>query len=217
MSTETEVRRHFDADAHRFDAIYDDNKSPVARWIDNVWRGVVRRRLQRTLEFLHPLDGQSILDVGCGSGRYCVAYARGGAAQVVGVDFAARMIELACAGAAHAGVAGRCEFRAGTFPEAVPDGPFDAVTALGFFDYIADPLAMIRAMRERCRRTLVMSFPKAWEWRAPIRRLRFWFNRCPLFLYTQGKVRTLLQEAGINQFDWINLDRDYLIVAHVER
>jgi len=95
MSVEQKVRDHFHADARRFDAIYEDQKSPLARWIDDRWRGVVRRRFHLTLEKLSPLPGKTILDVGCGSGRYCLAYAEGGAARVLGVDFAPAMIELA--------------------------------------------------------------------------------------------------------------------------
>ena len=47
MSTDQKVIEHFHADATRFDAIYEDSgKGPVARFIDNVWRGVVKRRLE---------------------------------------------------------------------------------------------------------------------------------------------------------------------------
>jgi len=45
VSTDQQVKRHFHADARRFDAIYEEEKGPAARFIDNVWRGVVRRRL----------------------------------------------------------------------------------------------------------------------------------------------------------------------------
>lgn len=216
MSVEQQVRIHFAADATRFDAIYEDQKSAFARWVDNVWRGVVRRRFDLTLERLEPLAGKTVLDVGCGSGRYCLAYAERGATQVVGVDFAAPMIELARKHARRLGVEPQCDFRVGTFPQAVPDGPFDASTAMGFFDYVEEPVAIIRRMRELTRETMIMSFPKAFEWRIPIRWLRFKFiNRCPLFLYTEGKLRTMLAAAGIANYEFIKLDRDYIVIAHL--
>jgi hypothetical protein len=40
-------------------------------------------------------------------------------------------------------------------------------------------------------------------------------NRCPLFLYTDGRVRQMLAQAGVERFDWVELDRDYLVVAHL--
>jgi 2-polyprenyl-3-methyl-5-hydroxy-6-metoxy-1,4-benzoquinol methylase len=216
VSVEDRVRSHFDADAERFDAIYDDErKGPLSRWIDNVWRGVVRRRFDLTLDALEPLAGKSVLDVGCGSGRYCLAFADRGASRIVGVDLASAMIDLAVEHAEQAGVGDRCEFRVGRFPEDIPDGPFDSSTALGFFDYVDDPVRIAASMRELTRETMVMSFPKAREWRAPIRRLRFLVSRCPLFLYTEGRVKEILAEAGVERFDWTELDRDYLVVAHL--
>jgi len=216
-SVDQKVAHHFHLDAQRFDAIYEDrSKGAFARFVDNVWRGVVKKRFALTLDKLAPLAGKSVLDVGCGSGRYCFAYAQHGAAKVVGVDFAEAMIELAKKYTKDLGLEGVCEFRVGRFPDVVPDGPFDASTAMGFFDYIEDPVAIVKAMREKTRGTMVMSFPKAIEWRVPIRRVRFMLNGCPLFLYTRGRLESILKDAGIAKYDWIDVGRDYVIVAHLE-
>lgn len=215
MSLENKVQRHFEADAKRFDAIYENTKGPIARLVDNFWRGVVRRRLELNIEFLEPLAGKSILDIGCGSGRFCLAFAARGASRVVGVDFAPAMIAIARASARQAGGEDRCDFRVGSFPEAVSDGPFDASTANGFFDYIADPVPIIRRMRDITRETIIMSFPKAYEWRMPMRRIRFWLNGCPLYSYSAQNLKRILFEAGLTSYEWIELDRDYLIVAHL--
>jgi 2-polyprenyl-3-methyl-5-hydroxy-6-metoxy-1,4-benzoquinol methylase len=217
MSTvDTKVQNHFHLDAQRFDAIYDEKKGPVRRFIDNVWRGVVRKRLELAVQKLEPLAGKSVLDVGCGSGRFCFAFAQHGASRVVGVDFAEAMIDIAKRYAVELHVENVCEFRAGRFPEAVPDGPFDASTAMGFFDYIEDPVSIVRAMREKTSQTMIMSFPKAYEWRVPVRRVRFMFAGCPLFLYTKSRITSILKAAGLERCDWIDLGRDYIIVAHLE-
>jgi ubiquinone/menaquinone biosynthesis C-methylase UbiE len=215
VSTEQRVQEHFHDDARRFDAIYEEEKGPVSRFIDHVWRGVVRRRLDLTVGQLEPLQGKSVLDVGCGSGRYCIAFAERGASRIVGVDFAAAMIDIANDLSRRAGVQDRCEFRVGSFPEAVPEGSFDASTALGFFDYVAEPVAVLRAMREKTRSTMVLSFPKSAEWRVPLRRIRFIVARCPLFLYSERRTREILAQAGIQNYEWIPLDRDYIVVAHL--
>lgn len=213
MSVEDRVRHHFDLDATRFDAIYDDAKGPLSRFIDHVWRGVVRKRFDLTLQRLAPLAGRSVLDVGCGSGRYCVAYAQRGATRVVGVDFAPEMIRLAEAHAQRAGVADRCRFEVTSFPESAPAGPFDASTAMGYFDYVRDPVPSLARMRELTTGTIVLSFPKAREWRVPVRRLRFRLAGCPLFLYSAGQVQRLLAAAQITRYEVVSLDRDYVIVA----
>jgi cyclopropane fatty-acyl-phospholipid synthase-like methyltransferase len=213
VSVEDRVRKHFDLDARRFDAIYDEDKGPVARFIDHVWRGVVRRRFDLTLERLAPLTGRSVLDVGCGSGRYCIAYALQGAQRVVGLDFAPEMIGLAEAHARRAGVAHRCQFLVTSFPGDGIEGKFDASTAMGYFDYVADPTPSLTRMRELTTSTTIMSFPKSREWRVPVRRLRFRLAGCPLFLYSVDRVRGLLQDAGISRYEIVSLDRDYVVVA----
>jgi hypothetical protein len=62
---------------------------------------------------------------------------------------------------------------------------------------------------------MIMSFPKSREWRAPVRRVRFWVKGCPLFLYTESQVKGILSEAGVTRYDWIALDRDYIVIAHL--
>jgi ubiquinone/menaquinone biosynthesis C-methylase UbiE len=214
---EKKVREHFDDDAERFDAIYRDKKGFVSRFIDDFWRGVVQKRLELNVEKLKPFEGKKILDVGCGSGRFCIAFAKEGAEKVVGVDFAKLMIDIAEELAKEEGVADRCEFRVGAFPEIVSDAeaPFDASTANGFFDYIEDPVPIIAKMRELTKGKMILSFPKAVEWRVPVRRVRFWMKGTPLFLYKENEVKEILSKAGVSNYEWINLDRDYLIIAEV--
>ena len=216
-SVEEKVRDHFDDDASRFDAIYKENKGPLDRFIDNYWRGVVQKRLEINVERLRPFAGKKILDVGCGSGRFCIAFALEGADKVVGIDFARAMIEIADGLAQKAGVDDRCEFVVGSFPEDIDssEGPFDASTANGFFDYVKEPAPLIARMRELTKGKMIMSFPKAVEWRVPVRRFRFWLKGTPLFLYTETQVRNILAKAGVKDYEVIYLDRDYLVVANV--
>ncbi len=216
-TVEEKVRDHFHDDAERFDAIYDEKKGVVARFIDNYWRGVVQKRLELNVEKLKPFAGKKILDVGCGSGRFCIAFAQHGAEKVIGVDFANAMIEIAEKLAVEAGVGDRCEFVVGGFPDAIDEseGPFDACTGNGFFDYVEDPVPIITRMRELTKGKLILSFPKAVEWRVPIRRVRFWLKGTPLFLYREAQVRKILAQSGVIDFEFIHLDRDYLVVADV--
>jgi 2-polyprenyl-3-methyl-5-hydroxy-6-metoxy-1,4-benzoquinol methylase len=217
MSADDRVRSHFDADAKRFDAIYDERKWPIRRLVDDVWRGVVQRRFELTLERLAPVEGKRILDVGCGSGRYCVAFAVRGAAGVVGIDHAPRMLELAERLAAEKGVSDVCEFRQAAFPTGGVGARerFDHTTAMGYFDYVADPVSHLARMRELTAGTIVASFPKRSDFRAPVRRLRFKLARCPLFLYSRPDVEAALLEAGLGQIELVELDRDYVVFAPV--
>ncbi|CAN5338565.1 class I SAM-dependent methyltransferase [soil metagenome] len=214
---EEKVRDHFHDDAARFDAIYEEKKGPVAAFIDNYWRGVVQKRLELNVEKLKPFEGKKILDVGCGSGRFCIAFALNGAERIVGIDFAKGMIEIADRLANEAGVGSKCEFVVGSFPADIDrsEAPFDACTGNGFFDYIEHPVPIITSMRELTKGKLIMSFPKAVEWRVPLRRFRFWMKGTPLFLYREAQVRDILTRSGVTDYEMIHLDRDYLVVANV--
>jgi hypothetical protein len=125
------------------------------------------------------------------------------------------MIEMAREAAGHNGVEDRCEFLTGSFLQMAGSEVFDATTANGLFDYIDDPVPIIRKMREMTRETMIMSFPKAIEWRIPVRWIRFQLNGCPLYLYTRRRVLEIVAEAGIADFECIDFDRDFLIVAHL--
>ena len=214
---EIKVRDHFHDDAERFDAIYESKKHPFARFVDNWWRGVVQKRLEVNVEKFQPLKGKKLLDVGCGSGRFCLAYAREGAAKVIGVDFAVAMIDIANKLAEKEGLADICEYRVGTFPDAIgeSDGPFDGCSGNGFFDYIEHPVPIITRMRELTKGRLVMSFPKKYEWRIPLRKVRFLLKGTPLFLYTEPQVRDIMSKAGVTTYEFVYLDRDYVVVADV--
>jgi 2-polyprenyl-3-methyl-5-hydroxy-6-metoxy-1,4-benzoquinol methylase len=215
MSVEEPVRTHFDANAERFDAIYESEKGPIARLVDNVWRGVVRRRFELTLERLAPLEGKRILDVGCGSGRYCVAFALGGADRVTGLDVAPAMLELAEEHARKAGVAERCEFRLARFPESETGSSdtYDCCTAMGYFDYVEKPAQHLARMRELTTETIVASFPKSSGFRTLIRRGRFAVRGVPLFLYSRERVESVVADAGIARCELVELDRDYILFA----
>jgi len=62
---------------------YDEQANPLVALEENV-----------TLELISQVQGMRVLDLGCGTGRYCVLLAKQGA-SVVGVDPAVQMIEQA--------------------------------------------------------------------------------------------------------------------------
>jgi hypothetical protein len=113
----------------------------------------------------------------------------------------------------HPGLADRCESRVETFPGDLGEERFDASTAMGYFDYVENPKEHLRAIRSHTTGVMLMSFPKAREWRVPVRRLRVALRRVPFFLYREHEVRGLLSRVGIDSYRWIDLKRDYVVVA----
>jgi 2-polyprenyl-3-methyl-5-hydroxy-6-metoxy-1,4-benzoquinol methylase len=208
------VRDYFDRAARRFDRIYEADKPLSQKVVDRLFRRVVLERFDLICA-LAPLRGEfTVLDVGCGPGRYAVALAKAGG-RVVGIDVSAPMIELARTDAARSGVSERCSFEVASFLDYRGTERADVVVATGYFDYLEEPLAHLRKMADLCRGRIFATFPKRWEVRAPIRKLRFSLAGGFVRFYGKGEVRALFAEAKLDSVALVDLGRDYVAIARV--
>ena len=138
------VRAYFEAEARRFDAIYDGaNRSALQALVDAAFRTRMLRRRNEAIASLVK-EGADCFEIGCGSGRTAIAIAALRQARVEGIDMAAPMIEIARTQAAGAGVSGLCDFQVGEFGDWRPAHRYDTFVAVGVLDYFADPLPMLR-------------------------------------------------------------------------
>jgi len=170
----------------------------------------------RIARVLAPLPGPwTLLDVGCGSGRFDIALVQDGATRAVGIDFAPKMIEIAVREAQAAGVADRCSFEVAEFLDYKPTEKFDVVLAIGYFDYVKDAEAHLRKMLGLTRVRLFASFPKRMEWRAPLRKARFALTGSFVRFYSKGEIETMMARLGLTpeRAVVIDLGRDYLLIA----
>lgn len=144
-----------------------------------------------------------VLDVGCGSGRVAEELLRAGAGSYVGVDFSEPMLDLARARLERYG--GKVCLLSGDFYTASLAGPFDVAVAVGFFDYIEDPVPFVQKIAALTTGSVVASFP-VWNWlKGPIRKVRYeWVNRCPIFNFTERELDFLFRGVG---FRTVRIDR----------
>lgn len=212
IASAEQVRRYFDAEAERFDAIYRSDKTLYQRLIDRLFRTVIHRRYALTLELCGDVQGKRVLDVGCGSGRYCLELARRGA-DVVGLDFAPTMVSMARQRAAELDLADHCRFEVAEFLEWCEPHPFDICLGIGFFDYVAEPQQFLAKMRQITGGQGVFSFPVRWTARSLTRWVRLSLNRCPVHFYDGEQVARLLSSSGWEGADVHRLSRDYLANA----
>jgi SAM-dependent methyltransferase len=154
-----------------------------------------------------------VLDVGCGSGRYCVELARRGAAQVVGLDVSRRILALAEALAARHHVADRCRFLHQDVMDFEDAEGFDIVIANGFFDYVRDPDRVFTHLRPLVRHALVASFPTRWAFRVPFRWAWLALHRCPVWFFTRTDVSGFCDRAGMTVAELIRRGPIYMVRA----
>ncbi|MFW6061905.1 MAG: class I SAM-dependent methyltransferase [Planctomycetota bacterium] len=121
----------FDALAREYDRWYE---TPAGQMYDRVQKEDVRRLLPPAVA------GQTLLDVGCGTGHWSAFFAEMGY-RVTGVDLAAQMIEVARA------ATGQCTFLVADACH-LPFGKssFEAVAAMATLEFLPDPAAAVQEM-----------------------------------------------------------------------
>jgi 2-polyprenyl-3-methyl-5-hydroxy-6-metoxy-1,4-benzoquinol methylase len=193
---DSRTQHYFDQHAAQFDSIYHEAQ-PLQRALNRTFRKAIYERFAITFEQSDPIAGKTVLDIGCGSGRYAVEFARLGAARVVGVDYAPGMLSLAREYAQASGVGAQCEFIQGDFTAQVIDQQFDVVIAIGVFDYQHKPVEFMRKMVQHGRGRIIATFPGRSLIRMPLRKLRYWFGNCPVLFYREDEVREIGRQAGL--------------------
>ena len=193
-----QIAKYWNDIANEFDAIYTGNKNPIARSLDRWLRRDIYQRFAWVMSQAGPsadLRGMKICDIGCGSGRFVTSLAKRGA-QVTGVDFAPEMLKLGAQLAEKEGVADRCKFVLSDVLDWKTDEQFDLAIAIGFWDYVADPLPRLQVIRRLTRTTFLSAWPRAGTLRAAIRKVRLKAGGCPVYFFTLAQAEDYLQRAG---------------------
>jgi SAM-dependent methyltransferase len=194
------VIQFWDNVVDEFDSIYTGkDQGPIAKWANQFFRADIYQRRQWTLDRLGKLAGKSVLDVGCGPGRFCSDYVKAGAARAVGMDTAPKMLERAKVVTTEDGTAHACEWILSDILDYKSDEMFDHIVAMGFWDYIEEPDGHLQAIRKHLKPggKLLSSWPVLWSWRVPVRIVRLrWIRGCPCFFYTRKQLEAMFDRTG---------------------
>ena len=210
--TVSRTQSFFERYAVDFDSLYGNASGPLQRFINQVFRKSMWLRYEKSLEGCDPIEGMSVLDVGCGPGHYGVSLAQAGAASVLGLDFSEDMLRIAAERARMAGVGERCKFVSADFMKFASDAQFDYVIVMGFMDYMADPAAVVAKVLSLARRRAFFSFPLGGGLLAWQRKLRY-SSRCELYMYGREDLTKLF--APFREFD-VRIEpiaRDFFVTA----
>lgn len=218
MNESTKVRDYFIKAAKEFDDIYDNRGGPVKKLANAIFRKGMRERFDLTMEFCGSGE-KTVLDVGCGAGRFTIPLAQRGM-KVVGIDYSPEMIRLADHYVeVHSKNLPRpmfvqhlcCDF----INEFSPEATFDVVLAIGVLDYLRDPIPLMRKMKEVTRGVMVISFPARYTPQMPIRKMWLATKNCPVYFYTRKRINELYALAGINDYEIVPIAAGYLVRANV--
>jgi 2-polyprenyl-3-methyl-5-hydroxy-6-metoxy-1,4-benzoquinol methylase len=215
LNNELQAQRAFwNSEADAFQRIYTHRKSKFANTLDQIFRKDMYERFVFTIEHCEPIKGRTFLDVGCGNALYSLELARKGAAKVVGIDISEVMIGLCKQSSENENLTDVCTFIQTDLLDYKPESTFDVSFGIGLFDYISDPLPVMKRMREVSTDRAIMAFPRLWTWRAPIRKMRLARKGCDVFFYSKAKIEKLLRDAGFSRQEIFKVGKLYCVVAY---
>ena len=208
----SKVGLFFESYAESFDSIYGhrEKRSFVGRITDRLFRRAMYSRFEKTLNNIKKDDINSVLDVGCGSGRYCIEYLRLGK-SVFGIDLADEMIKIANDVCKNEIPNGDIELIQGDYFDHALDKKYDASVLMGLFDYISNPKDLLKKLKKDTNKIILGSFPKLWNIWTLQRMVRYKIRRCPLFFYTKNQIESMLNDLGMNNYEISDNGREYFL------
>jgi len=213
MKDEQGVKDFFSGYAEDFDSIYGDGKprNLFNRVIDKLFRQSMYERYKRTIDFLINSGVETVLDVGCGSGRYSLDLAMNGM-TVTGVDLAQEMLNIAQNNSKKAGFENNT-YIAGSYFDVQIDKKHDAAILMGLFDYISNPEELFSKLKKDTDKYILASFPKpggilGWQ-----RKIRYNMRNCQLFYYSRASLEELMSVSDISNYEIQDNHREYFLIA----
>jgi len=207
-------RKYWNNEADAFQRIYTHRKSKFSNVLDNVFRKDMYERYVFTIKNCEPIKDRTFLDVGCGNGLYSLELARKGARRVLGIDIAEVMVGLCKQASQREHLDSICEFRQTDLLAYDGNEKFDVSFGIGLFDYISDPLPVLKKMRELSTDKVILAFPRFWTWRAPIRKVRLNARGCDVFFYTRARIKELLDQAGFKRHEVHRVGKLHCVIAY---
>ena len=207
-----EVKLFFNSYADDFDAIYghENKRGVIGSFIDRNFRKVMYTRFQQTIKNINNQNINSILDVGCGSGRYCVEYLKHGK-SVVGIDFAEGMLKIANRICEDNFPDGNFKFIHADYFDFEFDNKCDASVLMGLFDYINESKSLLEKLGRETNKVILASFPKLRHILTFQRRIRYNIRKCPIFFYTEEQIIDTLNDLQMNNYEINDNGREFYV------
>ncbi len=174
-------------------------------------------RMNTALELIAPhVNGMTVLDVGCASGRFAFQIIQAGAQKVYGADISEDALALARKRAAELGLEGKAEFFAADVVQ--PNSPLprvDLVTALGVIEYF-DADAMSAFLGNLQTKYILLDFPDlARKKEFPtwiLRQVYIRVHRLPgVYLYSLDEFAKIAEPFGFTNLRVIRKNQFYYV------
>ena len=184
---------YWNSEARKFDSIYQEN-GMVKGWLNRLLRYDMEGRYVFALEGADLTTCPDILEIGCGTGIHSKGFLESGASSVTGVDLSPEMLKIAAERLKQ--YEGRIKLAEGDFMKIEFERAFDVVTAIGVFDYIADPLNFMKKAMSLTNKCFIATFPRSGTLRSRLRSIRLGLKGCPVYFYSGEQLRSMAEECS---------------------
>ncbi len=207
--------RFFDDYADQFDEIYMiQTQVGLMGWLNRRLRASMLIRYEKTFLSLQPMKERTVLDVGCGSGRFILKCLELGAAKVTGIDLSEKMVSLSKNTLNRVdNFSDRADIIIGDFMKYTFPNPYDYAIIMGVMDYIENAEDFLVKLNKTVLSRAVLSFPVAESIWALQRKVRYKLRACPLYFYRRRQLEKLMVCSGFKSFSIERIGRDYFVVA----
>tara|TARA_Y100000389_G_scaffold203982_1_gene254387 strand:+ start:3123 stop:3794 length:672 start_codon:yes stop_codon:yes gene_type:complete len=204
----------FDGYAHDFSSIYKEDtkkRSSFDKLMDRWFREGIAERFDRTVEGVSKDSIKSVLDIGCGPGHFVVKFLEQGK-KVTALDIAPSMLEITKQRVKAMNKEEEVKFILEDYLDYRPKEKLDAACVMGFFDYVEDPVKVLKKLLEDVKKEIYISIPDNKGILAFQRKIRYKLRNCPLFLYSKEYLVECLKEANCFEISEIDeMDRGYFL------
>jgi SAM-dependent methyltransferase len=201
-----------------------ERKAHLGFWdrLSILFRGdLMYERMNLALDSINPryLQGKTVLDVGCASGRFAFRLLEAGADRVIGVDAVAAVIEVANKNRQGSPYVERVEFFQTDVTQPGLQLPkVDLTTALGVLEYF-DAKAMTTFLNNLKTHYFFFDFPHV-EKRQGVLANGFWmlrriylrYNRCPgIYFYSLPEFAEIAGRSGFSAIRLVKQGEFYFV------
>ncbi|MFH1773606.1 MAG: class I SAM-dependent methyltransferase [Methanobacteriota archaeon] len=167
------VRTFFDGKAKYYEKTF---SLPLIKRLE---QAEVRRILSLT-----KVADKSVLDIGCGYGKFSKLWNERGAKIVVGMDFSKKMLE-------QARKKSDCFFLIGdAFRIPFKDSSFDLVTCIGVANYYGNVETLLREISRVSRNEVIITFPK----NSVMGKIYSKVSKIPIFLREEDEIEDICSQ-----------------------
>ena len=153
-----------------------------------------------------------VIDIGCGPGHLVVKLLEL-KKDVTALDIAPNMLEITQMRVDSMNLESEFKTILGDYSEHNFDEKFDAISVMGFFDYVEDPVSVLKKLLNDAAKEIYISIPGDSGFLAWQRKVRYKRRNCPLYLYSRESIEQYLKEAGCFEItEIVDTERGYYLI-----